>query len=65
MKHILIIGALLAFTSCGGDAVEEVDETSPVTEESKTELEQIQDENVEIEQLDGELDSLINEMEAL
>lgn len=65
MKHLLIIGALLTFTSCGGDAAEEVDETTPVKDEAQTELKQIQDENVEIEQLDGELDSLLNEIESL
>lgn len=61
MKHVLIIAALFTITSCGDS--EEVGENTPVSEETTEELNQIQDENIEIEQLDGELDSLLNEIE--
>ena len=62
MKYILTLVLVASLMSCGTD-IEDVDPEAPVTEETVEELKNGQDENVEIEELDGELDSLINEIE--
>jgi hypothetical protein len=65
MKKLLILSLLATFSvACSGSAVEETTtddqvETSLPAEEVK-QLEEEQATNVELEQLDGELDSLLN-----
>lgn len=62
MKYILSLVLTASLASCGTD-IEDVDPEAPVTEETKEELENVQNDNVDIEELDGQLDSLINEIE--
>lgn len=62
MKQILMLLLVVSVVSCGTN-IEDVDPEAPVTEETKEELKIVQDDNVAIEELDGQLDSLINEIE--
>lgn len=62
MKQIFFFVLAINFVSCGTD-IEDVDPEAPVTETTKEELETVQEDNITIEQLDGQLDSLINEIE--
>lgn len=64
MKQIFILSIVSFFVSCGPDKKQE---SATATEKAKVEKEltTVQDENVEIEQLDGELDSLITQIESL
>lgn len=62
MKYILSLVLIASLVSCG-TAIEDVDPDAPVTEETKEELKKIQEDNIAIEELDGQLDSLISEME--
>lgn len=59
MKIPFILFVLLvSLSSCGGD--NSAESTEPITEEVKNELKKAEDANVELEQLDGEVDSLLN-----
>lgn len=62
MKYLLITALAFGFASCGTD-IEDVDPEAPVTEETKEELQTVQEDNIDLEELDGQLDSLINEIE--
>lgn len=62
MKYILSLVLIASLVSCGTN-IEDVDPDAPVTEETKEELKKIQEDNIAIEELDGQLDSLISEME--
>lgn len=65
-KTFVLFGMLAALAACGsgaesGTEAEAATEMSePITEEEKTELKEAQDANVELEKLDGEVDSLLN-----
>ena len=50
-----------AVVSCGSGE-ETADPTGPVLEQTEEKLEEIQEDNVDIEKLDGQLGSLINEI---
>lgn len=52
---IFVIGIT---TACGSSAEE--DPNKEVTAETAEKVQQVQDENIELEEIDGELDSLIN-----
>ena len=62
MKQILFIAALFTVVSCGSDS-EDIDPDAPLTNQTEEELEEVQDDNIKLETMDGELDSLLNEME--
>lgn len=61
MKIVLALAILLGIAACGSD--EDKNETSNVNSETMEELEEVQDDNVQLEEFDGQLDSLINEFE--
>lgn len=60
MKKLMIIFAVGTLVSCGGAEENEVSADTKVTEETTEKVKEAQDANVELEEIDGELDSLIN-----
>lgn len=61
MKQLMLIAALFTVVSCGSDK-EDPDPKDAVTDKTEKKLEKVQEDNVELEQLDGELDSMLNEI---
>jgi outer membrane biogenesis lipoprotein LolB len=59
MKQLLLIFAIAFLTACGSSTEKEVDENLEVTTETSKNLEEAQDLNIELEEIDGELDSLL------
>jgi outer membrane biogenesis lipoprotein LolB len=59
MKQLLLIFAIALLTACGSSTEKEVDENLEVTTETSKNLEEAQDLNIELEEIDGELDSLL------
>lgn len=59
MKKLMIIFAAGILGACGSSTEEEVGEKVEVTAETTEKVEKAQDANVELELIDGELDSLI------
>jgi outer membrane biogenesis lipoprotein LolB len=59
MKQLLLIFAIAFLTACGSSTEKEVDENLEVTTEKSKNLEEAQDLNIELEEIDGELDSLL------
>lgn len=59
MKKIMLIFAIGTLVACGSsnEDVALTDETTPETTEK---IQEAQDANVELEEIDGELDSLMN-----
>jgi PBP1b-binding outer membrane lipoprotein LpoB len=60
MKKLMIILLLGIVTSCGSSTENEEDTEKSVTPETIEKVKKAQDENTELEAIDGELDSLIN-----
>lgn len=60
-KPIVMFVFLAVLASCGQE--KEEDPTQPVTDEVKKELKEAEDLNVELEKIDGEIDSLMNTLE--
>lgn len=63
MKQALFAAVLFMMFSCGSDPEEKAGPKDDITEETETELNKVQEDNIEMEEIDGELDSLINELE--
>ena len=63
MKQILLIFAVVLFAACGPSTKEEVDENMEVTSETTEKIEEVQEVNVELEAIDGELDSLLTQID--
>lgn len=59
MKQLLLIFAIAFLTACGPSTEKEVDENLEVTTETTKNIEEAQDLNIELEAIDGELDSLL------
>jgi len=57
MKNALILFAVILATSCSSD--EEIDPSLKVKSETTEKIKEAQDVNVQLEVIDGELDSLI------
>jgi|GEM_PF-1676270 DNA-binding transcriptional regulator GbsR (MarR family) len=62
MKQLLLIFAVVFLTACGPSNKEEVDENMEVTSETSKNIEEAQDLNTELEEIDGELDSLLTKI---
>ncbi|WP_339886739.1 hypothetical protein [uncultured Flavobacterium sp.] len=62
MKQILLIFAVAILTACGPSAEKVDDENLEVTSETTKTIEEAQDLNTELEEIDGELDSLLNKI---
>lgn len=62
MKYLAMTLIVFAMVSCGSND-DEVDPTAPVSEKTEEKLEKVQEDNIDIEKLDGQLDSLLNEIE--
>lgn len=63
MKHLLLIFAVVFLTACGSSTEKEVDENMEVTSETSKKIEEVQEVNVELEEIDGELDSLLTKID--
>lgn len=63
MRHLLLVFALAFLTACGSSTEKEVDENLEVTSETSEKIEEVQDVNVELEAIDGELDSLLTQID--
>lgn len=59
VKTLIIVGLILS--ACAGPTESEINE-GPVTTETTEKIKVVQDANVELEEIDGELDSLLNEL---
>lgn len=59
MKNVLILFAVLFFASCSADEKQDIDPTLKVKPETSEKIKEAQDVNIELEAIDGELDSLI------
>lgn len=57
-KPFVLFVLLISLASCGGE--KKAESSEPITEDVKKELKEAEDANVELEQLDGEVDSLLN-----
>lgn len=62
MKQLMFLAALFLVVSCGSDS-EEANPKDEVTEKTEKELDKVQEDNVELEEIDGELDSILNEIQ--
>ena len=62
MKLLVVLALFVAMASCGSDNNDK-SENSNIKPETMEKLETTQDDNVSLERLDGQLDSLINEIE--
>lgn len=60
MKKIMIIFAIGTLVACGSTEENEDPTKIEVKEETAEKVKKAQDANVELEEIDGELDSLIN-----
>ena len=59
MKIVLALAILFGIAACGSG--EENNEKGNISSETMKELEEVQEDNVQLEEFDGQLDSLINE----
>lgn len=59
MNKVIVLFFAGLIVGCGAS---EVSETDPVKSETTESLKEVQDLNVELEAIDGELDSLINNL---
>jgi division protein CdvB (Snf7/Vps24/ESCRT-III family) len=62
MKQLLLIFAAALLTACGPSIEKVDDENLEVTSETTKTVEEAQDLNTELEEIDGELDSLLNKI---
>lgn len=60
MKKIRLLLVISVLISCQSCSENEDEKTTDITSETTKELEEVQETNVELETMDGELDSLIN-----
>ncbi len=63
MKKLALIFAVMLMTACGKSNDNAVDENMEVTTETSEKIEEVQDLNTELEEIDGELDSLLTKTE--
>lgn len=63
MKKLALIFAVVMLTACGKSNENVDDENMEVTTETSNDIEEVQDLNVELEEIDGELDSLLTKIE--
>lgn len=59
MKKLALIFAVILMSACGKTKDTVVDENTEVTTETSEKIEKVQDLNIELEEIDGELDSLL------
>jgi uncharacterized protein YcfL len=59
MKKLALIFAVILMSACGKSKDTVVDENTEVTTETSEKIEKVQDLNIELEEIDGELDSLL------
>lgn len=59
MKKLALIFVVILMTACGKSKDAVVDENTEVTTETSEKIEKVQDLNIELEEIDGELDSLL------
>lgn len=62
MKYLVVLLSSLALVSCGSDS-EKTDSEDGIPNKTEEKLEKVQQDNITLEQMDGELDSLLNEIE--
>lgn len=62
MKQLLLIFAVVLLTACGQSTEKVDDENIEVTSETAKNIEAAQDLNTELEEIDGELDSLLTKI---
>jgi uncharacterized protein YcfL len=62
MKQLILIFAITMLTACGPSSEKTVDETLEVTSETSESIKEAQNNNSELEEIDGELDSLLNKL---
>jgi peptidoglycan hydrolase CwlO-like protein len=60
-KQFVLFVLLVLLASCGSD--NSAKSTEPITDEVKKEAKAVEDANVELEKIDGEIDSLMNTVE--
>ena len=59
MKKLTLIFAVLLIIACGKSNENVDDENIEITTETAKDIEKVQDLNLELEEIDGELDSLL------
>lgn len=59
MKKLMLIFAVIVMSACGKSKDNVVDENTEVTTETSEKIEKVQGLNTELEEIDGELDSLL------
>lgn len=59
MKKLALIFAVILMSACGKSKDNVVDEKTEVTSETSEKIEKVQGLNTELEEIDGELDSLL------
>jgi uncharacterized protein YcfL len=59
MKKLALIFAVILMSACGKSKDTVVDENTEVTTETSEKIKKVQDLNIELEEIDGELDSLL------
>jgi len=63
MKKIALIFAVIVMSACGKSNDKVEDENIEITTETSKKIEEAQDLNTELEEIDGELDSLLTKTE--
>lgn len=63
MKQLMLIIAVSMLTACGPSGEKGDDEKMEVTTETSEKIVEVQDVNTELEEIDGELDSLLNQID--
>jgi|TARA_R110000737_G_scaffold104095_1_gene137231 hypothetical protein len=59
MKKLMILFAVAIATSCSPTDPSEIDPTLEVNASTSEKIKEAQDENIELEEIDGELDSIM------
>lgn len=59
MKIVMLLVTVMIGAACSSPEVKDIDPTLEVSSETTEKIKEAQDANVELEQIDGELDSII------
>lgn len=59
MKKLMVLFAFAIATSCSATDPSDIDPTLEVKPETSEKINEAQDENIELEEIDGELDSIM------
>ena len=62
MKLLIVLLSIFVLVSCGSEEGEK-EEKSSIDSDTMEKLETVQEDNISLEQMDGQLDSLINEIQ--